>query len=229
MTYTPPSNDTTNFQLESSSYNPPSNDATGFQLPPPPSTPQNLTSTVSQDDITLNWDAVNWYEYKGHYNIYRAQSSGASTSDYTDIADVSSGTTTYTDSGLVEGEQYYYRVDAVNSEGGSSSLSNETNNTTVLPAPSDLVYDDSVDGELTVSWTKNDANDSGTFEVERAPKVGTNWSTIVTGIAASTTSYTDTTISAATEYKYRIIRDTDHERIKSDDVVYEYYPRVRIV
>lgn len=102
-----------------------------------PSTPQNLTSTVSGDDITLDWDAVDWNNDQGHYDVYRAQATGSSRSDYTDIADVSSGTTSYIDSALEDGERYYYRVDANNSE-GSSNLSNETASTTALPAPSNL-------------------------------------------------------------------------------------------
>ncbi|SEO71954.1 Fibronectin type III domain-containing protein [Halorientalis persicus] len=98
-----------------------------------PSTPQNLTASASQDDITLNWDSVDWGEQQDHYNIYRGQSSGS----YSYIAEVPAGTTSYTDSGLLDGERYYYVVDAENSA-GTSGDSNETVATTALPAPSNL-------------------------------------------------------------------------------------------
>lgn len=96
-----------------------------------PSTPQNLSSSVSADDISLNWDSVDWDGDQGHYNILRGTSSGS----YSEVATVSAGTTTYTDSGLLDGEKYFYVVTAENSA-GTSSQSNETSKTTALPAPS---------------------------------------------------------------------------------------------
>lgn len=99
-----------------------------------PSTPQNLTSTVSQDDITLDWDAVNWNGDQSHYNIKRAESTGGA---YTEVDTVAAGTTTYTDSALEDGEQFFYVVEAENGV-GSSGNSNETNETTYLPAPSNV-------------------------------------------------------------------------------------------
>lgn len=71
--------------------------------------PQNVV--VSDDtvegELTLDWDSES--EAEGYY-VYRAQSSGSSASDYTQVADVSSPP--YTDTGLEDGEQYYYRVSA---------------------------------------------------------------------------------------------------------------------
>jgi len=98
-----------------------------------PTTPQNLTSTVSQDDIVLNWDAVNWNGEQGEYNILRGESSGS----YIEIAAVQAGTTTYTDTGLEDGEQFFYTVTAENSA-GTSSESNETSGITELPEPTNV-------------------------------------------------------------------------------------------
>ena len=103
-----------------------------------PDIPQNVDSFVyDQTKINPNWDSTNWNGEEGHYNVYRSTSSGSSRSDYTNIANVSSGTTSYTDSGLREGERYYYRVDAENSE-GKSNLSAEIADTTGLSPPSNV-------------------------------------------------------------------------------------------
>ena len=46
------------------------------------------------------------------YNVYRAETPGNDRNDYTQIGSTSSGTRSYTDSGLANGKQYYYRVGA---------------------------------------------------------------------------------------------------------------------
>jgi len=71
-----------------------------------PSTPQNLSAFVSGDDITVDWDPVSWNNEQGHYDVYRGTSSGS----YSQIAQVNSGTTSYTDSNLTAGQTYYYVV-----------------------------------------------------------------------------------------------------------------------
>lgn len=74
-------------------------------------TPSNvqITDTATEDELTIDWDSVN--DATGYY-VYRAQSSGSTTSDYTQVADVSSPP--YTDTGLEDGEKYYYRVSSHN-------------------------------------------------------------------------------------------------------------------
>jgi len=69
--------------------------------------PSNLivTDTQTKDELALDWDTVS--EATGYY-VYRAEASGNTKSDYTQVADVSSPP--YTDAGLEDGEQYYYRV-----------------------------------------------------------------------------------------------------------------------
>ena len=73
----------------------------------PLASPSNIQITDSsvENQLTIDWDPVS--EAAGYY-VYRAQSSGSSKSDYTQVADVSSPP--YTDTGLEDGEKYYYRV-----------------------------------------------------------------------------------------------------------------------
>ena len=69
--------------------------------------PSNLAITDSQTEnqLTLDWNGVN--NATGYY-VYRAEASGSSKADYTQVADVSAPP--YTDTGLEDGERYYYRV-----------------------------------------------------------------------------------------------------------------------
>lgn len=100
-----------------------------------PSAPTNLSSSATSDYISLSW-TDNSNDEDGFY-VYRSQSSGTSTTDYTQIVDLSSNTTSYDDTGLLDGERYYYRVTAYRGN-TESDVSNETNSVTALPAPSNL-------------------------------------------------------------------------------------------
>lgn len=65
----------------------------------------SISDSSTEDELTLSWSSVSGAD--GYY-VYRAQSSGSSKSDYTQIANIS--TTGYTDTGLEDGEKYYYVV-----------------------------------------------------------------------------------------------------------------------
>lgn len=72
-----------------------------------PPTPTNVTVSDSQteDELTISWDTV---EDAAGYYVYRSETSGSTASDYTQVADVTSSS--YTDTRLEDGEEYYYRV-----------------------------------------------------------------------------------------------------------------------
>lgn len=73
------------------------------------SAPTNLavTDDTVEDELTLDWDEVS---NASSYNVYRAQSSGSTKSDYTLVAEPTSPP--YTDTNLEDGERFYYRVSA---------------------------------------------------------------------------------------------------------------------
>lgn len=63
-------------------------------------------SSASYTSIKLTWSSVSGAD---HYQIYRAASSGSS---FTRISTLTSDSRTYTDTGLVTGQTYYYKVRA---------------------------------------------------------------------------------------------------------------------
>jgi hypothetical protein len=79
-----------------------------------PDPPPNVSATATDDDITISWDDVDGGT--DEYRIYRARSSGVTTSDtlVATVQDDDSASYSYTDTGLLDGEQYFYAVDSAN-------------------------------------------------------------------------------------------------------------------
>jgi fibronectin type 3 domain-containing protein len=77
------------------------------------SVPTGLTATAGNAQVTLNWAATTG---AASYNVKRATVSGG---PYTTIT--SPTTTSYTNTGLINGTTYYYVVSAVNSSGESGN------------------------------------------------------------------------------------------------------------
>lgn len=168
--------------------------------------PTNVTATtVDGDQIDVTWNDVSGED---GYVVYRAQSSGSTKSDYTQVASLGADTTSYSDTGLEDGEQYYYRVTA-DYGGTESPLSKEVNAITDLPAASSLTLDTSVEDEITTDWARNDDSSDGTWEIYRSTD-GTLGSNIASISNLTTTSYTDTGLNDGEEYHYTVRRSTDH-------------------
>jgi len=91
-----------------------------------------------------------------------------------------------------------------------SALSAEVNGVTVLPSPTIGTVSVDSDGNVVVPWTNNDDSPDGGIDVERSTDGFASVTTVVSGLAPSTTSYTDTSVSGGTTYEYRIERSTDH-------------------
>lgn len=174
-----------------------------FSEPEPPATPTLSRDATRASEIDLSWtdDSANQ-----SYNLYRAEASGSTVSDYTQIAEVTA--TAYTDSGLENGERYYYGVTGENAQ-GESDLSNEIAGTTALPA-STPALDTSTIGELGISWSKQDNSSDGEWELYRSEVAGSLGSRIADGLAPPTTSYTDTAVEEGEQYYYTLRRITDH-------------------
>lgn len=74
-------------------------------------------------------------------------------------------------------------------------------------APSALTGTAMSDSAIALSWADN-ADDETGYIVERSVD-GTTWTTLTSSLAAGTTSFTDTGLSAATTYHYRVTATND--------------------
>lgn len=99
----------------------------------PPNAPSNLIAGASAASPTSSI-ALSWSDNASNESGYRIERSGDG-ANYAQIAQLSSGATSYADSGLSSGSTFYYRVYAYNS-GGSSAYSNVASaQTSAAPAP----------------------------------------------------------------------------------------------
>jgi len=159
---------------------------------PPPATPTGLSGTAGNAQVSLTWNASSGAT---SYHVKRSTTSGAETQ----IAAPTS--TSYTDTGLTNGTQYFYVVSAVNS-GGESANSNESAATPSAPAtpppmPTGLQAT-SGNAQVSVSW--NASAGATSYNLKRSTVNGGPYSTAVASPTA--TNYTDTTVTNGTTYYY---------------------------
>lgn len=97
-----------------------------------PTVPTNLSaSAISSSQINLSWTASTDNVGVTGYKIYRCQGSGCMPSTQTGT----SGTNTYSDTGLSGSTAYVYRVSAYDAAGNTSTQSNTASATTQAPSP----------------------------------------------------------------------------------------------
>jgi fibronectin type 3 domain-containing protein len=172
-----------------------------------PSPPQNLAATAGSSSVALNWQvpASNGGSPVAGYNVYRGTSSGTETL----LAPGVPGTS-YTDSAVTSGTQYWYEVTAVNANGESAD-SNQVSATptggsgaTAPGTPTGLTATPG-DGQAVLNWTAP-SSDGGTpvigYDVYRSTVSGDELA--VGSTDASTTSFTDGNLANGTTYYYEV-------------------------
>jgi predicted GH43/DUF377 family glycosyl hydrolase len=113
--------------------------------------------------------------------------------------------TKYSDTGLIANETYRYRVYAYKDAtcAWATDYSNEAEAITTPPPPTDLVATAVNTTQIDLSWTDNNATETG-FKIERCQGTGcTNFIEIAT-VNADVTTYSDTTVCENTTYNYRV-------------------------
>jgi fibronectin type 3 domain-containing protein len=173
------------------------------QAPPPPTAPGNLTATAaSASQINLSWTASASGYGIAYYVVERCQ--GAGCTNFAQIA--ASAGTIYSDTGLLSSTSYSYWVQAVDTAGNTSALSNTATAATQAPppptAPGNLTATAASASQINLSWT---ASTSGIgiadYVVQRCQGAGcANFAQIA---ALTGTSYSDTGLLASASYSYR--------------------------
>ena len=165
--------------------------------PPPPRAPSSLSGTAN-GATSLN---LTWHDNASNELGYRIESKIGATGTYEVLTTLGPNTTAATITNLIEGTQYYYRLQGVNA-GGRSAYSSEKSVTTVLIAPGSLSLQALSSSQALLTWSDRSATETG-FTIERSPLTDTNFTQIAT-VGANTTSFTDTGLSEATKYYYRV-------------------------
>ena len=131
-----------------------------------PNAPSSLSaSAASSSSVTVRWS-----DNSSDETGFKLERSGNGV-DFSEVATLGAGTTSFNDGGLSARTTYYYRVRAYNSA-GNSGYSNTGSVTTpeVAPpppaAPASVGAADNGDGSASVSWVDASSNETG-FEVRR--------------------------------------------------------------
>ncbi|MDQ1324702.1 MAG: hypothetical protein QG587_2038, partial [Chloroflexota bacterium] len=164
-----------------------------------PAAPTGLGATAfSTTQINLAWtDAAN------NETGYGVERSPDGSTGWTEIATVATNSTGYSNTGLVSGATWHYRVRAVNGLGYSAYSGSASATTLSLPAAPSLLTATPMSGtRIDLAWTDNATNETG-FKVERRANGGA-WSQIATPAANTTTYVNGTGLSAGNTYDYRI-------------------------
>ena len=185
---------------------PPSNEASATPGPPatPPDAPQGLSATAGDGRIDLAWSAPgsDGGSPITNYKVYRGTSSGGE-SFLVELGDVLS----YADSGLTNGQTYYYYVTAVNSvgEGPQSNEASATPNAPANPpgAPQGLTATAS-DSTVVLAWSPP-GDDGGSpitnYKVYRGTSPGGESFLANVGVVLA---YTDTGLTNGVTYYYEV-------------------------
>ncbi len=167
-----------------------------------PAAPTGLSATaLAYNKIRLNWtDASN---NETGFEIVRSATSGGT---YLPAGNVSANVATFTDSGLTELTQYFYKVRAVGAGGESAFTSAASATTPASPqtpiAPSGLEAEAGVNNSVVISWTDNSNNETS-FKLYRSTD-NVTFAQIAEPVANSN-AYTDLTTAANTRYYYYIV------------------------
>lgn len=169
-----------------------------------PAAPTNLSAaSISTSQINLTWvdNATN----ETGQSLERCQGTGCS--NFTPIATLAVGATSYSDTALAAGASYSYRVRAQNSTGYSVYSNTATKVTAIAKlapvAPSNLTALSIARYKVILGWADNASNESG-FQIERCKGTAcTNFSKIA-AVGANVTSYANSNLSRNTSYSYRV-------------------------
>jgi len=170
-----------------------------FGAPAAPGDPATIVQSTSA--IRFNW-SDNASNETG-FQVFRASNGGA----FTLLATVGSNVKTYLDSGLSTGVVYSYQVRAVNASGNSAFTSAVSARTDIPPAPTGLTITALTSSRVDLAWTDN-ASFESVYRVFRSTD-GVNF-TLYATLPADTTTYSDTGVTAGSQYWYRVRAGNDN-------------------
>ncbi|MEN6391195.1 MAG: stalk domain-containing protein [Syntrophomonas sp.] len=169
-------------------------------------TPGNLVATSSSvSQINLSW--VDYASGESAYSVERALGSN----NFAVIAYLSPNSQNYSDVGVISGNTYSYRVQAIGdgSTRANSAYSNtisaipgSTSTTTSLGAPTGLTATAVTSSQVNLFWVDNASGETG-YNVERS--IGSSGSyTLIATLGPNATAFSDTGLTTNSYYTYRV-------------------------
>jgi uncharacterized protein (TIGR02145 family) len=156
--------------------------------------PSNLqTQAIDDSQLKLTWTQE--YDRISGFRIGRKSGSLS----FAQIAEVGKDVIQYTDTGLIFGTSYTYRVSAF-TDNNESEYITSTGTSTIFPPPSGLTATPVSDSEIGLTWTDNCSFESG-YRIER---IGGGNYTQIAEVGQNARNYTDTGLTVGPNYTYRV-------------------------
>jgi fibronectin type 3 domain-containing protein len=165
----------------------------------PPAAPSGLVGVGGNSIVTLSWTPNTEDDLAG-YSVYRSTSLNGT---YTKITPSLISTSNHTDTGLVNGTTYYYRVTATDDIAQESAFSNTVSATPGDPppaAPTGLTATPG-DKQISLDWNNNTEGDLAGYNVYRSLTSGTGYTKINSSVVTYS-HYLDTGRTGNTVYYY---------------------------
>ncbi|MFA5795446.1 MAG: fibronectin type III domain-containing protein [Candidatus Brocadiia bacterium] len=164
----------------------------------PFSSPSQLNSAV------INYAGVNlaWTDNSGKEDGFQVERKTGSGGAFVQIAQTGANAVTYSDTGLMDGTVYSYRVRGCSAALGQTAYTNESSITTPLQPPSALNVAVISSSQINLAWTDNSANETG-YKVERKTGSSSVYSQI-SALGADAVAYSDTGLVDGDIYYYRV-------------------------
>jgi titin len=161
--------------------------------PPAPSNLAAARYSVSRIDLSWKDNASN----EDGFVLQKSTGSGT----WSQVATLVANLTSYSVTGLAMGVTYSYRICAYNARGNSIWSNTSSAMTYPMYAPISPVATALSVSRIQVTWVDRADNESG-YAIERSTN-GTSFTQVAT-VAANTTSYTVSGLTAGTRYYYRV-------------------------
>ncbi len=170
----------------------------------PPAAPTGLTATGQAGpppQVVLTWTDT---ATETGFMVQRC--TGAGCTNFASLVDLGADVVTYTDLDVVSGNNYSYRVAAVNL-GGQSGWSNEASAevpaSSAAPAAPTNVNARRQNRRVILTWTDNADNKTG-FEIERASNAGFTADVVLIAVDPDTTRYRTVRLPRNSDHYFRV-------------------------
>lgn len=162
-----------------------------------PPAPNDLTAQSDTGRVDLQWAPVA-AEDLAFYHVYRSKQSGSGTQKEK-LAEIEEGSTTYVDTAVTNGTDYYYQVTAVDTVGNESNFSNEASAHPPLERPDGLIAT-AGDQAVTLDWEAV----SGKLEDYRVYQGSGNDASVIATVDVGITTYQVSGLNNGTTYTFSV-------------------------
>ncbi len=163
----------------------------------PPASPTGL-SVAAAGFFGTN---LSWVDNSMNETGFKIERTPDSSSSWAMIATLGANSTSHSDTGLVDGFRYFYRVYAYNA-GGNSSNSNVAVGITMMRSPAGLAANRKSGPKVELTWLDSSASEEG-FKIERKTGAGGAYS-LIDSVGANVTTFTDSSVTVGQRYYYRV-------------------------